>query len=386
MVPPRGEVGKEDDLANDTTDYDAADSQHFCNDGSINNLIFENHVIRTKIFEHLATSNVENVLDCRLVSKAWNQSARLVLQKKYIVKLTIIIDDIVENPNQVMNRFHYKNYRMKDLKFECMSIDISPVLHFCRKSSKANPDRDKAMLKFNQDFFEFINHPNFHALKVLNINIDYLIPIDNLLSKFCPFLEELYIQINMLWIDDEKDFDKFEALKFPKLRKLSLEFSEHLVGDLDKMSKSKYLETLLQSMSGIEELVLYNYVKLPANFEHFTNLKKISVISRGLYGVRLFNLLDFFTEFETLPKNHVESFTLVFGDVDVQETDENIKKELLHFLKKQRESLKYLTLNLTCEQYFLQHVDEEICLPKLKRSRIQYPPSIEHGCEYNLYV
>ncbi|OXA44306.1 uncharacterized protein LOC118438313 [Folsomia candida] len=337
--------------------------------------IFENHIILTKIFEHLANPDPwmpwhqRNLFNFRLVSKSWNDSARLVLQKNFVPKFRIVIDKLILNPYYTTNRFD--THRMKGLKFDAMNIDIWPEASTCHM--RDNPNRDKAVIKFNQDFSAFINHPDFHPLKVLTMNVDYLTPISTLLTKFCPSLEELDIQINMMWINDEKILDKSgfpEDLRFPKLKKLTLEFCDHARGDLNKMSDSKCLAQLLQATCKIEELVLKNYGKLPGNFDSFENLRKITIYGGRKYNVEILNLHDFLVQFMTLPTDQLSSFKLDIGWIPVQSMPE---EALLNFLEKQRQSLENLEISVNAG-FFYQCIKVPRCMPKLKKLWISVTP------------
>ncbi|OXA64578.1 hypothetical protein Fcan01_00702 [Folsomia candida] len=333
----------------------------------INHLVFENHVILTKIFEHLANPdpsapwNQDDLFTCRLVSQAWNDSARLVLQKNFVLKLKITMDELIRNPNYITNRFSWKTYRMMELKFDAMNIDIWPQKW--NYQTRDNDDRIKAMIKFNQDLAAFIN-PDFHPLKVLTMNIDYLTPISILLSKFCPSLEEIYIQVNMLWINDKKISGFPEDLMFPKLKKLTLEFSEHTRGDLQKMSDSKSLAHLLQAANGIEDLVLQNYAKLPlSEFDSFKNLRKLTIYNQREYQVRILSLHDFLTQFMTLPKGQLRSFKLVTRGTEIQSTPEDA---LLSFFQNQRQSLQNLELSLN-QRDDIKLIKLPRCMPNLRK-------------------
>lgn len=329
--------------------------------------VFDNNIILTKICEHLVESDIGDLFNCRLVSQTWNRSARLVLQKNYVMKFSIIIDNLIMDPNYLANRLHWKTYRMKELKFDAMKIDIWPQSY--NYQTRDSEDRDKAMIRFNQDFCAFINQPDFHPLKVLHMNIDYLTPISTLLSKSCSSLEEIYIQINMLWINDENKLDEpgfQEGLMFPKLKKLTLEFSEHEQGDMEKMSESKSLVIFLKGATGIEELILRNYAKLPCEFNSFKNLRKITLHGRCEYSVETLNLRDFLTQFRSLPEGQLRSFKLVMCEINVQGTQVEIEKSLLHFLQNQQQSLENLDIFLTSSHHS-QPLKLPRCMPKLKK-------------------
>ncbi|XP_035702720.1 uncharacterized protein LOC118434078 isoform X1 [Folsomia candida] len=331
-----------------------------------NHPIFENHVILTKIFEHVANSSVpchtrKDLFNFRLVSQTWNNSALPVLQKNCVMNFTIIIDDLIRNPNCITNRFNWKTHRVKELKFDAMDIDIWPQVHTCE--TRDNSNRNKAMTKFNHDLSDFISQPDFHPLKMLKMNIDYLAPISILLSKFCPSLEEINIQINMLWINDENKSAFPENLKFPKLKKLTFEFCEQKTGDLNKMSGSESLAQVLQAARGIEELVLKNYAELPTDFDSFKNLRKITIYGQPEYNVDTFNLLDFLTQFMTLPADQLRSFRLIVAEIDVQHTPYDA---LLSFLQNQRQSLETLELSLHSKDC-MQIIKLPTCMPNLKR-------------------
>lgn len=212
-----------------------------------NHLIFKNYIILTNIFEHVVNTKIswdqKDLLNCRLVSKSWNDSVRLILQKNFAKKFRIIIDDLVCNPNYLADQLQYKIHRMKELKFDAMNIRILQM----EDNTNANNVK-KAVLKFNQDFSSFINHPDFHPLKVLTMKIDYFTPNCILLTKFSHSLEEIDIQIKIRWIKDEIFPNKSgfpEDLVFPKLKKLTLDFRKREGDDFEKLSESKSLAKLL---------------------------------------------------------------------------------------------------------------------------------------------
>ncbi|XP_035700426.1 uncharacterized protein LOC110861179 isoform X2 [Folsomia candida] len=365
-LTPKGRTQQDNKEANHE---DNANSEDFhgssTNPKLVKHPIFDENSILTKIFEYLIPENNDNqqkdLFNCRLVSKSWNESSLLVLQKNLVLNLTITMDNLIRDPNSLANRLHWKTHRMKGLKFDGMKINIWPQrsTYYIRD----NEERDKAVVKFNQDFSAFINHPDFHPVKVLTMNIDYLTPISTLLSKFCHSLEELTIQINMIWIRDENKTRFLETLIFPKLKKLTLEFCQQEEGDLGKIRESKYLAQLLEGFKGIEQLVLKNYAKLPSDFGPFKNLRKITIYGGCNYNVEIFNLLDFLSQIGTLPADQVRSFKVEIDLIDVQVTPVEVEEALLCFLHNQAGSLE----NLELSARYTQPIKLPRCMPNLKK-------------------
>ncbi|OXA45164.1 hypothetical protein Fcan01_20298 [Folsomia candida] len=260
---------------------------------------------------------------------------------------------------------------MKALKFEAMHITIWRPGWKCEKGQQIV----KLVERFSQDFSTFINQPDFHPIKILTINADYLTPISTLLTKFCPSLEEVNIQFNKVWIKDEQILDKSgfpDDLMFPKLKKLTLNFSQdsRIVDDDLEISDSKSFHKLVQASNGIEELVLKNYVKLPCDLNSFKNLRKITIYGRKEYVMTLLKLHDCLTQFVALPTGQLRSFKLVYDDIGVQRRSET---PLLCFLQQQRQSLENLTLSFTFRSLdlnsclYLQGIVLPRCMPSLKK-------------------
>ncbi|OXA47647.1 hypothetical protein Fcan01_17762 [Folsomia candida] len=255
--------------------------------------------------------------------------------------------DLIYEPNHVMNLLHRAAHQMRAVKFEAMNIEISRY-HW----NEINDKIVELEERFYQDLSTLLNQPDFPAVKVLVINPEYLTPISILLTKFSDSLVELDIHIKVVWIKYErisnKNYEFPEDLMFPRLKKLTLKFSDHRFGylrkegDPYKIAGSKSLKILLKASLRIVELALKNYGRLPCNFGCFKNLRKLTIYGKNKFFQTLLHLHDCLTKFLTLPTDKLRSFKLVFRDVDVQDDAE---KALLCFLQKQRQSLKNLTLS-----------------------------------------
>ncbi|OXA45348.1 hypothetical protein Fcan01_20031 [Folsomia candida] len=330
--------------------------------------IFENHVILTNIFEHVVNTKISwkqaDLLSCRLVSKTWNDSARLVLQKNFVMKFRIITDGLITNPNYLWKKFYSKIQHMNELKFDAMNIEISQMNAIWTTIHAL--DLDIEVIKFNQDFSQFINQSNFHPLKVLTMNIEYLPPTSVLLSKFCHSLEEIDILLNMSWINDEKPLNKSifpEDLIFPNLKKLTLGIYKREPDDFEKISDSKSLAKLLQASARIEELIVTNFSKLQIDFDAFKYLRKITISGRYGYRGETFNLDDLLTQLVTLPEGQLRYFKIAVEMVLRETTPE---ETLICLLQRQRQRLENLYLSLNSSPQ-LKLIKLPRCMPNLKK-------------------
>ncbi|XP_035713785.1 uncharacterized protein LOC118438112 [Folsomia candida] len=344
--------------------------------------IFYNHVILTTIFERLVnpssshTRYNEHLFTCRLVSKSWNDSVRLVIQKNLVPSVTIGMQELQVGTHYRTNRWIYwKTGGVSALKFDSLSFNI-----YGNQPHNYDPIDylylADAITKFNQDLSRFINQADSHPLNLLIMKIEYFTPICILLSRFSNPLVELNIQINKVWIYDgnhhKSGFPK--DLRFPNLKKLTLEFFEHKEGDLANISDSSCLAQLIQASSRIEELVLKNYAKLPTEFgTSFKNLRKITIFGQWEYNVQSLNLHDFLAQVMPLSANQLTSFTLDLPEILVQQGTK--RDELLSFLQKHRRSLEYLELSIrvqSCAHEPRPFIRVPRCMSNLKKVWISW--------------
>ncbi|XP_035715079.1 uncharacterized protein LOC118438644 isoform X1 [Folsomia candida] len=340
-----------------------------------NHPIFNNHIILSKILQNLVSStsniltNQTDLLNCRLVSTPFDHVARKVLRKDVVLQFIVDIDSLyTHDANHFLNRLYWKTHRFKHLKFDAMNISIykKRFHHWVNYSEKPKPTE----IKFNQDFSSFINHPDFHPLKSLKIDVDYLSPISTLLVKCYLSLEQLDIQVKLDWILDEKKATFPENLKFPKLRKLTLDFS--YVQNNEIVSNSVSLAGLILASNKVEELVIKKYTRLPADFGSFKNLKKITISGRRMLHWETFNFHEFLYQFITLPIGQLCSLKVFLPANDELSTPVKIEESLFQLVENHRRTLQSLEISLN-SRYFENPITLPRCMPNLKKLWIIIP-------------
>lgn len=305
----------------------------------------DNDVILSKIFGHLLPQPEDTYSDlfsCRRVSKSWNRASSSILKSNFVPRFTIIADDVLLQPNKIGSDLHWAGIRMQ-LKFDSWKIDMWPAGG--GEVVRDNPARDGVVARFNNDMSNYLRCDN-HPVKRLDLNIDYLFPINELLSKFKGSLEVFKFQVNMLWIGDEKT-NPFpsDIPNFPRLTNVNLWFSFNTSEEVGMMRDSSWLKSFLSAIStSCETMEIKNYARIPVDFSSFTKLRNLTLVGECGYGIWEYRLQAVLDSLITLPPGQLTSFKLIMKDIDLFEEKVNVEEALLRFLERQKTSLKRLEL------------------------------------------